>query len=110
MKRSIEPRLPWHDVQVKVTGYAARDIAINFIQRWNWTAILKPTKPFLYPRVDHFPFYKKMDYPNCNVQILRSVGDWSTGLKCTETSIYKAMMETIKNSKHFIYIEVFYNI
>ena len=27
--------MPWHDVHCAVNGEAARDIAINFIQRWN---------------------------------------------------------------------------
>lgn len=28
------PREPWNDVQAKVIGGAARDIATNFVQRW----------------------------------------------------------------------------
>ena len=29
------PRLPWHDVSLKLSGKAARDIALHFIELWN---------------------------------------------------------------------------
>ena len=38
------------------------------------------------------------------VQVLRSIGKWNTGLE-TEDSILKAYYELIKNAKHYIYIE-----
>ena len=40
-----------------------------------------------------------------DVQALRSISNWSIGLKKTETSILKAYCELIENSKHYIYIE-----
>jgi len=27
--------MPWHDIQIYVDGLAARDLAWNFVQRWN---------------------------------------------------------------------------
>ena len=27
--------MPWHDISMKVVGFAARDVSKNFIQRWN---------------------------------------------------------------------------
>jgi phospholipase D1/2 len=41
------------------------------------------------------------------VQVLRSAGHWSLGLKSehTENSIYIAYMELIDKARHFIYIE-----
>ena len=27
--------MPWHDVHTRIDGEAARDVALNFIQRWN---------------------------------------------------------------------------
>jgi hypothetical protein len=56
--------------------------------------------------------FKGIDVPNrlgdetgtCKVQLLRSIGKWSTGTK-TECSIHKCYIETILNAKHFIYIE-----
>ena len=40
-----------------------------------------------------------------NVQVLRSVGEWSLGLKSKENSILEAYYKLIENSKHYIYIE-----
>ena len=40
-----------------------------------------------------------------NVQVLRSVGEWSLGLKIKENSILEAYYQLIENSKHYIYIE-----
>lgn len=39
-----------------------------------------------------------------NVQVLRSVGEWSAGC-ATESSIYHAYVHAILNANHFIYIE-----
>jgi phospholipase D1/2 len=33
--RDTVPRMPWHDVALKVTGKAAFDIGIHFIELWN---------------------------------------------------------------------------
>eukprot|EP01126_Amoeba_proteus_P027510 TRINITY_DN27305_c0_g1_i6.p1 TRINITY_DN27305_c0_g1~~TRINITY_DN27305_c0_g1_i6.p1 ORF type:complete len:1244 (-),score=228.24 TRINITY_DN27305_c0_g1_i6:99-3830(-) len=33
--RQVWPRMPWQDVQLCVSGPPARDVALNFIQRWN---------------------------------------------------------------------------
>lgn len=40
----------------------------------------------------------------CNVQLLRSVGKWSIGTK-TESSIWNAYIDAIRNAHRFIYIE-----
>jgi len=40
----------------------------------------------------------------CHVQVLRSVGKWSIGIK-TECSIMKCWVETIRSAVQFIYIE-----
>ena len=39
-------------------------------------------------------------------QVLRSVAKWSAGVEHTEMSIQKAYLDAIRNSKHYIYIEV----
>jgi phosphatidylserine/phosphatidylglycerophosphate/cardiolipin synthase-like enzyme len=41
----------------------------------------------------------------CKVQLLRSVGKWSIGTLNPEISILNAYIESIRQSKHFIYIE-----
>ena len=49
-------------------------------------------------------YIKKGSIPS-NVQVLRSVGEWSLGLKNKENSILEAYYQLIENSKHYIYIE-----
>jgi phosphatidylserine/phosphatidylglycerophosphate/cardiolipin synthase-like enzyme len=58
-------------------------------------------------------FYPEFDLPSrlgahghgtCKVQLLRSIGKWSTGTR-TEHSILTAYLDAIKNATHFIYIE-----
>ena len=49
-------------------------------------------------------YVKKGSVPS-NVQVLRSVGEWSLGLKSKESSILEAYYHLIQNSKHYIYIE-----
>uniref|UniRef100_A0A4W2EUA6 Phospholipase n=1 Tax=Bos indicus x Bos taurus TaxID=30522 RepID=A0A4W2EUA6_BOBOX len=53
--RHSTPRMPWHDIASAVHGKAARDAARHFIQRWNFTKIMKPkyrclSYPFLLPK------------------------------------------------------------
>jgi phosphatidylserine/phosphatidylglycerophosphate/cardiolipin synthase-like enzyme len=57
-------------------------------------------------------FYRNVENPSrvwdgngtCKVQLLRSIGKWSTGTK-TECSILNCYLESISSAKHFIYIE-----
>ncbi len=57
-------------------------------------------------------FYRNVETPSrvwdasgtCKVQLLRSIGKWSTGTK-TECSILNCYLETIASAKHLIYIE-----
>jgi phospholipase D1/2 len=49
-------------------------------------------------------YVKKGSVPS-NVQVLRSSGEWSLGLKSKENSILEAYYQLIENSKHYIYIE-----
>eukprot|EP01127_Copromyxa_protea_P015670 TRINITY_DN454_c0_g1_i1.p1 TRINITY_DN454_c0_g1~~TRINITY_DN454_c0_g1_i1.p1 ORF type:complete len:1217 (+),score=237.62 TRINITY_DN454_c0_g1_i1:47-3697(+) len=41
--RAKHPRMPWQDVQICVDGEAAKDVALNFIQRWNVNQIRRQT-------------------------------------------------------------------
>jgi phosphatidylserine/phosphatidylglycerophosphate/cardiolipin synthase-like enzyme len=105
LDRSKKPRLPWQDIQCKVVGYGGRDLAKNFIQRWNFS-VRKTTLPQLILSKDPFSNISKDEpYPKCDVQILRSACKWSFGIEMPERSIYDAYIELIENSKHFIYIE-----
>jgi len=41
--------MPWHDIMVQIDGAAAKDVGINFIQRWNYIMTQTHRKPFLLP-------------------------------------------------------------
>uniref|UniRef100_A0A668AK58 phospholipase D n=1 Tax=Myripristis murdjan TaxID=586833 RepID=A0A668AK58_9TELE len=107
------PRMPWHDIGVAVQGKAARDVARHFIQRWNFTKLVKKRSgamcfPCLLPKSLSAstvlpPRWGR--HTEANVQVLRSVGQWSIGSKVHEESIHLAYISAIQNSKHFIYIE-----
>ncbi|XP_061493306.1 phospholipase D1 isoform X2 [Rhineura floridana] len=111
--RYTMPRMPWHDISSVVHGKAARDVARHFIQRWNFTKIMKPkyrslSYPFLLPKSQQTADELKYQIPEAvcaNVQVLRSAADWSAGIKYHEESIHSAYVNVIANSKHYIYIE-----
>uniref|UniRef100_A0AAR2LVE4 Phospholipase n=1 Tax=Pygocentrus nattereri TaxID=42514 RepID=A0AAR2LVE4_PYGNA len=111
--RHITPRMPWHDIASVVHGKAARDVARHFIQRWNFTKIMKPkyrslSYPYLLPKSHSTANEIKYQVPGCipaNVQVLRSASDWSAGIKHHEESIHNAYIHVIENSKHYLYIE-----
>uniref|UniRef100_A0A8D1M5E6 Phospholipase n=1 Tax=Sus scrofa TaxID=9823 RepID=A0A8D1M5E6_PIG len=111
--RYSTPRMPWHDIASAVHGKAARDVARHFIQRWNFTKIMKPkyrslSYPFLLPKSQTTAHELKYQVPgsvHANVQLLRSAADWSAGIKYHEESIHAAYVHVIENSQHYIYIE-----
>ncbi|XP_041119435.1 phospholipase D1-like isoform X1 [Polyodon spathula] len=111
--RYTTPRMPWHDIGSVVHGKAARDVARHFIQRWNFTKIMKPkyrslSYPYLLPKSHTTANDLRFQVPDCvktKVQVLRSAADWSAGIKCHEESIHNAYVHVIENSKHYIYIE-----
>uniref|UniRef100_A0A663MIG5 Phospholipase n=1 Tax=Athene cunicularia TaxID=194338 RepID=A0A663MIG5_ATHCN len=111
--RYTTPRMPWHDISSVVHGRAARDVARHFIQRWNFTKIMKPkyrslSYPFLLPKSQQTANELKYQVPEAvraTVQVIRSAADWSAGIKYHEESIHNAYVSVIENSKHYIYIE-----
>ncbi|XP_055086056.1 phospholipase D1 isoform X2 [Periophthalmus magnuspinnatus] len=111
--RHTTPRMPWHDIASVVHGKAARDVARHFIQRWNFTKLVKSkyrsqAYPCLLPKSHRTAGELRYQVPNCvnaKVQILRSAADWSAGIKYHEESIHNAYVHAIQNSQHFIYIE-----
>ncbi|KAF0028574.1 hypothetical protein F2P81_019661 [Scophthalmus maximus] len=111
--RHTTPRMPWHDISSVVHGSAARDVARHFIQRWNFTKLMKPkyrslSFPYLLPKSHTTAGEQRYQVPDCTnakVQILRSASDWSAGIKYHEESIHNAYVHAIENSRHFVYIE-----
>uniref|UniRef100_A0A673KB63 Phospholipase n=1 Tax=Sinocyclocheilus rhinocerous TaxID=307959 RepID=A0A673KB63_9TELE len=94
------PRMPWHDIGVLVHGKAARDIARHFIQRWNFTKKRSGATcyPCLMPKSLSAPMVPA-EYSGkstqANVQVLRSVCQWSIGTKVHEESSHLAYVSTL---------------
>ncbi|XP_077591614.1 phospholipase D1-like [Stigmatopora nigra] len=111
--RHVTPRMPWHDISSVVHGAGARDVARHFIQRWNFTKMVKPkyrvlSFPYLLPKSHVGAARQRYRVPGCveaKVQVLRSACDWSAGIKYHEESIHNAYVSVIQNSRHFVYIE-----
>lgn len=110
------PRMPWHDVHMMTIGEAARDLARHFVQRWNYllrqkrpsrpTPLLTPPSDFRKEQLENSPFFQMLKpRSTCEIQVLRSAGAWSLGLKETEKSIQNAYLKLIETSEHFIYVE-----
>ena len=104
VERTDIPRMPWHDVSCAFTGEAVQDTVKHFTDRYN--ALNKSdwqTHNSFDSNVAEIVFSSCATH-NVNIQVLRSVDDWSAA-QTHEESIYNAYIEAIKNSKHFIYIE-----
>jgi phospholipase D1/2 len=112
--RSKVPRMPWHDIGIQLAGHTARDLSRHFIQRWNYLRRRpggegrheKP-RPVLLPCPEFTDreLRKLKLTGTCDIQVLRSAGDWSLGLGNLERSVQDAYLASIKESEHFIYIE-----
>lgn len=116
LERDAVCRMPWHDVHTMIIGEPARDLARHFVQRWNYTIrckrpsrptpLLLPPADFSKEELNDLPFFKLLkEKASCEVQVLRSAGSWSLGLKETEHSIQNAYLKLIEQSEHYIYIE-----
>ena len=94
--------MPWHDVHLRIKGPSARDVACNFIERWNHhkRELNCQHSPYLLPK--QVPLSRR---GNMKCQILRSIGKWSCGCRDAEHSILEAYRYCIRSAKHFIYIE-----
>jgi phospholipase D1/2 len=108
--------MPWQDIGACVFGDGARDVARHFVQRWNFIKTEKKKSfagyPLLLPRDGSLPLNDESDpltnllkeSVNCEIQVLRSCGEWSSGLPL-EQSILNAYLNLIEQAEHFIYIE-----
>ncbi|CDO96337.1 unnamed protein product [Kluyveromyces dobzhanskii CBS 2104] len=114
--RSMVPRMPWHDVHMMTVGEPARDLSRHFVQRWNYllrqkrpsrpTPLLTPASDLTKEELERSYFFQELkDRSTCEIQIIRSAGNWSLGLKETEHSIQNAYLKLIETSNHYIYIE-----
>jgi phospholipase D1/2 len=115
---SRQPRMPWQDLQQKIEGPAASNVALNFVLRWNAGASKKIADV---PALVTTPAPGKS---GCSVQVLRSA---SASLRNAEyaallaaqkkaalphgspngpqNDIERAMLNLIDQAQHYIYIE-----
>ena len=56
--REFVPREPWHDVHCCVSGLLARDVAVNFIERWNHHTKPIPTNALQLKPVQKNPLFE----------------------------------------------------
>ncbi|CAB4065983.1 PLD1_2 [Lepeophtheirus salmonis] len=76
IKSNTGPRLPWQDIHCKIEGPAARDIMINFVERWGKE--LPDNSRLLIQNVE-YPDYDIKDVPclhesdSWKVQVFRSI-------------------------------------
>lgn len=108
--RQVTPRMPWHDVHMMTAGQPASDLSRHFVQRWNYILRQKrPSRPtpLLAPPPDwNEETLRRFNLSGtCEVQLVRSAGNWSLGLKDTECSIQNAYLKLIETSDHFVYME-----
>ncbi|KAJ8533472.1 hypothetical protein ON010_g13781 [Phytophthora cinnamomi] len=109
----------WDDSHLRIHGPAAKDVATNFLARWNsdhlpCQGLSDDLLDYENPPYEHLPL---LDYAssktsgslgNQSVQIVRT---FSCDYKHYEfaphgeNSIFKAHLKAIKNAKNFIYIE-----
>lgn len=108
LDRQKVPRMPWHDIMISLDGEAARDVAMNFILRWNhhrageWDEDAYPMIAFARGR-DSVPRVPPAT-ATCTCQVLRSISEWS-GSSTVESTIHSAYLEAIEDAEHYIYIE-----
>lgn len=114
-----QPRMPWQDVQLKITGPAVGHLATNFVLRWNM-AVAEKTLSGL-PKLPLPPDPLSYTKPGGHcVQMLRSasykmVDAEKKAMSKAEQSrlhtefghnhIHHAMVRLIEHAEHFIYIE-----
>ncbi|KAF3922097.1 hypothetical protein ABW20_dc0109810 [Dactylellina cionopaga] len=124
-------RMPWHDVALGLRGECVLDIAQHFAETWNhakrdkykrdsrydWLQLAKIDDDILGVQHPRFPVGEYVEHPlhpldkekmknagSNAAQLVRSSADWSHGI-LTEHSIQNAYQETIRNAKHYVYIE-----
>ncbi|KUF82805.1 Actin-depolymerizing factor 10 [Phytophthora nicotianae] len=110
----------WLDGHVRIHGPAAKDVAANFLARWN--SDYKPTQSLAHDLLDfENPSYSDLPPLNYassktssslgrqNVQIVRTFScqykHYNEFAPRGENSLFQARIKALKNAKNFIYIE-----
>ncbi|KXX82091.1 Phospholipase D1 [Madurella mycetomatis] len=134
LSKSDAGRMPWHDVAMGVIGPCVYDIAEHFVLRWNFVKRDKYKRDHRYEWLElrgrqgqdedlvgvqrpRHPVGGYVVHPlspletknldnrgSVRAQVVRSSADWSSGI-LTDNSIQNAYSETIRNARHYVYIE-----
>lgn len=104
--RTKSSRMGWTDVALSLNGPVVQDLAEMFAERWNF---IYKEKYEVQKQKKYTPLHLPYTEDNSNrrgmeIQVLRSASYWSNG-SSTETSVQNAYITTIRDSRHFIYIE-----
>jgi len=97
------PREPWHDIHSKLEGPVARDVLINFEQRWRRQA--KTQVRHIAHSVISIKEEEFLDDEAWSARICRSIDPFSADIPRTEQGIQHAYVTAIRAAKRFIYIE-----
>ncbi|GMF39748.1 unnamed protein product [Phytophthora fragariaefolia] len=110
----------WVDGHIRIHGPAAKDVASNFLARWNSAylpcqglddTILKFKNPPFdkLPPLDYASSNKTSKLGNQSIQITRTLSckykHYKEFAPNGELSLFKARLKAIKNAKNFIYVE-----
>lgn len=122
--RADQPRMPWQDVQVKISGPSVYDLSMNFVRRWN--SLQHAYLPSDLVRLTAIPKERQPAKPaegkgnggegKVSVRVLRSAPlhlqqeefRATPGLPrpiAAQDEIHDAMVAAIQRAKRFIYIE-----
>lgn len=94
------PRMPWHDVHIRLQGPSVADVLKNFVERWN-SDLPRYGEQRINP--GKAPVRKTGSH---QVQIVRSAAPKSIpGLSTVQANIQDAYINAIQGAQDFIYIE-----
>jgi phospholipase D1/2 len=81
LARGSRPRMPWHDIHSRIEGPAARDVSVNFVQRWNKASDFQ--RKSLEKRAKHTWFFEQRrgaawadDVMSANRELEKLVPSW----------------------------------
>jgi len=103
LKAAYGPREPWHDIHSKLEGPVARDVMINFEQRWRKQA--KTPLFHLGPEFISVSEEEIRDGETWSTRLCRSIDPFSADIPYKDNSIQHAYVTAIRKAKRFIYIE-----
>jgi len=103
LNQDFGPREPWHDIHSKLEGPIARDVLVNFEQRWRRQA--KTHLPHLDPYVISIKEEEIPGEESWSCRLCRSIDTFSAEIPAIENGIQHSYVSAIRTAKRFIYIE-----